>query len=206
MAGATLRQQRKWERNRALSLAAQELVAERGLENVTIDDIAAAAGVSVRTFFNHFAGKDDALVGVEPAALDELADELRRRPPEEGPVDALRAVVLSGIDTDGMLRRWELRNTLVRTYPSLLPRYLASMVQIEGALGAALADRLGVDQRTDPRPRTAVAAVLAALRAAIAWWWEESDRSLPLLDVLDRTYTTTMERAMGREIEVHDDR
>ena len=187
MVPESLRQQKKLETHRALSSAAQELVHERGLESVTIDEIAAAAGVSMRTFFNYFSGKDEAIVGVEPAVLGELADELRCRPAAEGPADALRAVLLA--DVHGMLRRWELRNELVRSYPGLLPRHLTSMVQVEEALAEALADRLGVDPTVDPSPRALVAAALAVVRATLAWWWEASDRATPLLEVLDRAYT-----------------
>lgn len=182
-----LRQVKQRETRRALSSAAQELVLERGLDDVTIEEIAAAAGVSVRTFANYFSGKDEAVVGVDAAMLGELADELRDRPQDERPTEALRAVLLA--DVDGMLRRWELRNELVRRYPALLPRYLASMVQVEEALAGALADRVGVDPSVDPSPRVLVASALAVLRATVAWCWEQPDRATPLLDVVERTFT-----------------
>jgi AcrR family transcriptional regulator len=189
MVSTGLRERKKWETHRALSLAAQELVHARGLERVTVEDIAAAAGVSERTFFNYFSGKDEALVGVEPTALATLADDLRRRPTTEGPAAALRAVLLAEVDPDGLLRRWKLRNELVRTYPQLLPRYLLSMVQVEEALTAALAERLGVDPSVDPQPRVLVAAALAVVRASLAWWWDVSDHRTPLLEVLEQSYS-----------------
>lgn len=182
-----MRTEKKWATRRALTTAAQELVLERGLDDVTVEEIAAAAGVSPRTFFNYFSGKDEALVGADPTALQSLADELRDRPASESPADALRAVMFD--DVDGMLRRWELRNQLVRSYPALLPRHLAAMVQVEDALAAALAARLRVDPDVDPGPRVLVAAALAVSRATLAWWWEQSDRTTPLADVLNRTYS-----------------
>jgi hypothetical protein len=83
-----------------------------------------------------------------------------------------------------MARRWQLRNGLVRRYPVLLPRHLATTVQVEEVLAGALAARWGRDLAVDPAPRIFVAAALAALRAALTWW-EESDRSTPLDAVFD---------------------
>jgi AcrR family transcriptional regulator len=179
-----LRERKKRETHRALSQAAHELVRERGLEHVTVEDIAAAADVSERTFFNYFSCKEEAVVGVEPGVLLEVADELRNRPANEGPVEALRGLLLND-ETDQMLRRWQMRNELVRRYPALLPRHLTTSIQVEEALAKALADRSGVDLAADPSPRILVAAALASIRAALAWW-EDTDRSVPVSDLLDR--------------------
>jgi AcrR family transcriptional regulator len=181
---AGLRERKKRDTHRALSQAAQDLVQERGLEHVTVDDIAAAADVSVRTFFNYFSCKEEAVVGVDQAVLDELADEVRRRPAGEMPIDTLRAVLLAEVASDAMVRRWQLRNELVRRYPALLPRHLATTIEVEEELARALAGRFGVDVAVDPAPRIFVAAALAALRAAFAWW-DESDRSRPIASVLE---------------------
>lgn len=180
-----LRARKKLETHRALSEAARRLVTERGFDAVTIEDIAAAAGVSVRTFANYFAGKDEAVVGVDPGVLEEIIEQLRERPADEHPVDSLRAVLLD--ETDDALRRWRLRNELASRHPELLPRFLAANVQVEVAATEAIATRLGRDPRTDPLPRTLVAATLAAVRAAVAWW-EESDRTTPWTTVVDLTF------------------
>lgn len=187
MEPAGRRERKKRETHRALCGAAQELVHERGLDEVTVEDIAEAADVSVRTFFNYFPCKEDALVGIDPDVLTELADEVRERPQHEQPAEALRAVLLGDVDPGEMLRRRQLRNDLAERYPALLPRHLASLIQIEVALAGAVADRMGVDAATDPVPRVLVAAVMAGVRAGLRWW-EESDRTEPLADVLDRAF------------------
>lgn len=179
-----LRERKKRDTYRSLSQAALELVEERGLDHVTVHDIAAAADVSVRTFFNYFSSKEEAVVGVEEGVLAEVVDDVRRRPPDEQPLDVLRAVLLTENDSTTIVRRWQLRNDLVRRYPALLPRYLAGTVQVEEALAGAFAARAGVDAGTDPGPRIFVATALAALRAALAWW-EESDQSTSLASVID---------------------
>lgn len=184
-----LRERKKQETTRALALAARQLVDERGLVDVTTEEIAAVANVSVRTFFNHFACKEQAVVGVDAGVLSELAEDLRGRPDDERPVDSLHAVLLAEVNADGWLRRWQLRNELVRRHPELLPHHLEAMVQVEQALADALADRLGADPGADPTPRVLVATALAVMRSTLAWWWEDSDRSIPLTDVLDGTFS-----------------
>lgn len=61
------------EKRNAIERAATDLVLAHGYEAVTVDMICGRAGVSQRTFFNHFKTKDAALLGPEPPAIDERA-------------------------------------------------------------------------------------------------------------------------------------
>ena len=183
----TMRDRMKRETNRALTRAAQDLVHERGAAHVTVDDIAAAAGVSVRTFFNYFTCKEAAIVGIPPEVLEALAAALRERPASEAPLQALRGVVLDQARLDDIQHRWMLRAELVQREPNLLPHYLAALTNLEAALVPPLAERMGSDPSTDPAPALLVAATLGALRAAAAYW-EQSDRSTPLLVVLEKAF------------------
>ena len=184
------RERKKLETHRALSTAARELALARGLDRLTVEDIADAADVSVRTFFNYFSCKEEALVGVEPAVLAELGAELRERPAGESPLEALKAVLASGVDDVAeAMRRWSLRTELVRRHPSLLPRHLAALAEIEAALVRALAARLGTDPVTDPFPAIAVAAAMGTLRAAVASW-EDAGRRGSLDAAVDAAFAT----------------
>src|ERR1700678_1751900 len=69
-------ERRRRRTQRALQNAAIALVGGRGLAGVTADDIAAAAGVSRRTFFNHFPTKAAALFDPDPADAERLAQLL----------------------------------------------------------------------------------------------------------------------------------
>ena len=75
-----LRERKKLATRLALHEAALRLVAERGLEHVSVDDIADRADVSPRTFFNYFPSKDDAVLGLDPEALAHQVDGLPRPP------------------------------------------------------------------------------------------------------------------------------
>src|SRR5215211_3463061 len=89
---AGLRERKKLATRLALHEAALRLVAERGLEHVSVDDIAARADVSPRTFFNYFPSKDDAVVGLDPAMPEQQAEAFLAQPADRTAVEAVRAV------------------------------------------------------------------------------------------------------------------
>src|SRR5690625_8011977 len=72
--------------------AALELVAERGLGGVTVEMIAERAGISPRTFFNHWATKEAALLGVVCTDAAGIGGALRARPAEEAATVAPREI------------------------------------------------------------------------------------------------------------------
>lgn len=67
----SLRERKRTDTFRSIHDAAAELVLERGMGSVTVDQIAQRAGVSQRTFFNYFPSKEDAVIGVRPPTLDD---------------------------------------------------------------------------------------------------------------------------------------
>ena len=78
-----------------LSLAAYDLVVEKGYDNVTLDDMAAAGGVSRSTFLRYFNTKDQAILVALKAYVERMADALRSRPSEEDDWAALRSAIES---------------------------------------------------------------------------------------------------------------
>ncbi len=78
---AGLRERKKLATRHALSTAAMRLAIERGLDNVLVEDIAEAAGVSARTFNNYFASKYEAICALQQDRATRIGDALRCRPP-----------------------------------------------------------------------------------------------------------------------------
>src|ERR1700710_576121 len=89
-----LRERNKLRTRQEIADATIRLAADRGLEHVTIEQIAAAADVAPRTFFRYFDSKEDALLADHPDRLELLREALQSRPPSEGPLTAVRAAIL----------------------------------------------------------------------------------------------------------------
>jgi AcrR family transcriptional regulator len=154
-----------------LEEAALALFCERGFDAVTVDDIAAAADVSRRTFFRYFASKEDVILSDHPKRLDELQAALDRRPADEPALTALRHAILSLAgslqeDREHMLRRFR----VVTTTPALEARSLCLQRNWEAAVTEMLAARMAVNPAKDLRPGVVAATAMAAMRVATASW------------------------------------
>jgi AcrR family transcriptional regulator len=169
--GAPGGRERKKARTRAdLATAARRLTFARGLEAVTIQQIVEAADVSTRTFFNYFRCKEAAVVGVEPGLVAELADSVRLRPLDEPPIVALTRALLENASGPDVAEGWAQRSELVRRHPTLLPRHLEAMSEVEEALTVAVAERMGTSVEDDLTPSVMVSAVVGVMRSTFAWW------------------------------------
>lgn len=189
----SLRERKKAETRVALASAALRLAVELGPERVTVDEIADAAGVSPRTFFNYFASKEDAILGNTSASTSRLVEHLALRPLTEPPLDALRAAMHASVDhLQADPDEWIARNRLVRGYPSLSIRYAARLAEVERELVLEIARRTGLDADRDPYPGVLAGAAMAAARVALTLWQERGPRgSLPALldEVFDQLMT-----------------
>jgi AcrR family transcriptional regulator len=172
------RDRKKQATRRALRNAALELVASRGFAHVTVEDIAEAADVSTRTFFNYFPSKESAVIGADPERIEDLRTSLLARPPHETPVEALRFVTVEyaaaideEVDDLGEGREaWFRRLCIVREDPDLLSAYCGHVTDLERSRVEALAERLGRDPAHDPYPALVTATVFAAARVAALYW------------------------------------
>ena len=166
-----LRERRKRLTAAELEAAAYRLFEERGFDNVTVDDIAAEADVSRRTFFRYFASKEDVLLADHFVQLARLREAMAARPPDEPIVTALRNALLSLTgDFEERKEMIIIRARLMRDTPSLQARSLVHQKLWEDAMQEMVADRLGVDPVKDLRPGVVSAATLAAMRVAFTNW------------------------------------
>ena len=166
-----LRERRKRLTAAELEAAAYRLFGARGFDAVTVDDIAAEADVSRRTFFRYFASKEDVLLADHFVQLARLREAMASRPADEPIVTALRNALLSL--TGDFEERKEMvitRAKLMRDTPSLQARSLVHQKLWEEAMQEMVATRLGVDPVKDLRPGVVAAAALAAMRVAFTNW------------------------------------
>jgi AcrR family transcriptional regulator len=183
-----LRERKKIAARRALQRAALELTAERGLEHVTVEDIAAAAGMSTRTFFNYFSSKEDALVAPDEHRLAQYTSRLIDRPADEAPLQALRAVLAEEMRAQSEdLDLLRLQMSVVEPDPALLPRLVGSFAAVERILAQAVAQRTGTDVDRDAYPMLLAAVATAAVRTALHLW-RTSDFQSSLPDLVDDAF------------------
>jgi len=144
-----LRERKRLATRRSIERSALALVAERGLDKVTVDEISHRADVSPRTFFNYFASKESALVGDAPELLDEAAvEEYISAGPEESPLRGLGPLIARATESDsGEIETQQLRRTLLKQYPELFARRMFAMKTFEEHLVTVVEARL---RRDDP--------------------------------------------------------
>jgi len=174
----SLRARKKLATRRLLRRAALELVAQRGFANVTVEDIAEAADVSPRTFFNYFPSKEAVLFSGDSDRDGVLRERVATLLPGQPAIDVLRVVLaedakesadeLRSLGGDPLA--WMRRMKVARTDPHIRAAHAAQMAAIERAITDGLAVRLGTDQETDPYPGVLAAAAVAVVRACLSFW------------------------------------
>lgn len=185
------RERKKQQTREALSWAALRLAVERGFGNVLVDDIAAEAGVSPRTFNNYFSSKAEAIVWRQLDRLRRIAELLRERPPDEPLWEAITAVVTLTFDHGDSLpdERWTTGVRFVLGEMDLQGELVKGGAAIERDCAVAIAERTGTDADHDLYPLLVAAAVGAAVRVASEQWLRiDPPVPLPTLlrDALDR--------------------
>jgi AcrR family transcriptional regulator len=162
-----LRERKKQATRKALRDAALRLALERGPDNVRVDDIAEAAGVSPRTYNNYFSSREQAIVAAVTAEREaRVAAAVAARP---------AAVRLAVAVTEAMVEQYtdpgdDARDALllITTRPSLRDAFLGTAAEIENPLTAVIAERIGdTGQHT---AQVLAASVAAAVRVALERW------------------------------------
>ena len=139
----TLRARKKAETWSAIHEAAAALAVRHGVEGTTVEAVAAAAGVSPRTFFNYFPAKEDAVLGMRAPSLDpELLDGFSLERDLLGQVSRLLLAVSRSAYAG---RDAERRRRLLQDHPSLGRRRHELMLEAEALVRHTLAELLARD-------------------------------------------------------------
>ena len=185
---AGLRERKKLATRSALHLAALQLVAERGLDEVSVDDIAERADVSPRTFFNYFPSKVDAVIGLDPDEPRRQVDAFLGRPGGESPVEAMRAVARQqAAEMSENTELWPLRLKVIDAHPAVLGRLAAAFGESEQVLAGAIAERTGTRVGIDAYPALLAGVAAAAMRTSLHRWFA-GDFTAALPDLVDEAW------------------
>ena len=161
----------------AIRAAALTLTKERGYAAMTVDDVAALAGVSRRTVFNHFSSKADLLVlapeAPEPQALEAFVNGTGTL------LEDLGALLASGAEAVESERGWLLSfPEIVRDNPEVERAIHERLRAVALSLIDAAGRRLGTAP-DDPRTRAVVALAMGIQRSSVDLWsgrahpWEQ---------------------------------
>jgi AcrR family transcriptional regulator len=157
-----------------LEAVALRLFEARGFD-ITVDEVAAEAQISVRTFYRYFPSKDDVLQVRIDRRSDALRLALAARPPDEPPLHSLRVAleeVVSAEDPE-LVRRW---TTVVAATPNVLRGVLGG-IQLKGqrVIAEFFAARLG--GASDALMPTMLAAAVGGMiqAAQTRWFFEGGD-------------------------------
>jgi AcrR family transcriptional regulator len=162
------------------------LFTEHGFDDTTVEQIAAAAGISARSFFRYFPTKEDVVIGdPHPYGLL-LQSSIEACPPDVPPWDALRkafGLLINAIHADPVLSLQA--SALMLTTPALRARHLEKQILWEELLVPNIVQRL----HGDPADRSLqahaiVSAALSCLDAALNEWSQNGTRN-PVENLLD---------------------
>lgn len=158
----------------AIRAAALTLTRDRGYAAMTIDDVAALAGVSRRTVFNHFSSKADLLVvGMEPpepASIEAFVSG------DGSLLEDLGDLLVAGAESVESERGWLLSfPEVVRDNPEVGRAIHERLRAIAASLAEAAGRRLGTTS-DDPRSRAVVALAMAIQRSAMDLWTDDGPR------------------------------
>jgi AcrR family transcriptional regulator len=172
----------------ALRRAAVVRFLAQGVEDTSAEQIASDAGVSLRTFYRHFASKHDLLFADYDAGLHWFRAALATRPPDEPIIESVQSAILAfPFDVGAVPQIAALRAQ------ELDPGRIAGAIrQVESDFAGAIEEHLtrsdSAATSTDQRMHITVTArcIAAAVFGAMEFWMLGDDRSLPELARLCR--------------------
>jgi AcrR family transcriptional regulator len=163
------RSRKRFATRRAISAVADRLFFERGFDNVTVDEIAAAADVGRMTVFNHFPRKEDMFFDRDEEGRETLRDALRQRDPSVAPLEALRLLAHQLVREQKPYVEFSVRSEsfieTVKGSETLKARARAIRGELEQLVAEVLSECVGRDQN-DPDAHLAAGLLMASWTVA----------------------------------------
>ena len=183
----------------ALRQAALVRFLAQGVEETSAEQIAADAGVSLRTFYRHFASKHDLLFADYDAGLQWFRAALAGRSPDEPIIDSVFSAIMASPYDDAALPKI----AMLRADELDRDRIVRHIRQVEADFAEAVEEHLTRDNPpepgTDGRMRLTVTArcIAAAVFGAMEVWMLGDQSSLPELQRLTRKALETVAHGIG---------
>jgi AcrR family transcriptional regulator len=180
-----LRERKRRETAKRIADVAIGLFIEKGYNETTLDDIAAEAGISRRTFFYYFKSKDDILLSMQSGMGDMLAAALRDEPQAKRPLEAMRDAVVKACalyPADDMMAM----DRIMRSSETVQARKQASYIQHERTLFTALREKWPEPERETALRLVAMMAI-GAIRLSLDALSREGGKR-PLADLLREAF------------------
>lgn len=170
-----------------ITLCAQRLTDERGLDGFTMDDLAAAAGVSRRTLFNHFPGKVDAVLGLFPTLDPAAVEVFCAGGPDHDLLTDLRTLVLPLLRPEMLEREVLARGKrIMLVNPRLIARAHECYAEISAQVVEHICTREG-EAFAAVRARVAVRVLAALFDSALEEYLD---------DPLERTFVAHFDESL----------
>jgi AcrR family transcriptional regulator len=192
-----LRERKREATRRRIAEEGLRLFLAGGYEATTLDAVAAAAGISRRTFFSYFASKDEILMALNEAFWETILADLARAIPGGPPLDAVRDVLVRHVSRytgDEM----QALDRLMRSSPALLASKPAAYARQERAMFEVLRRVWPAPGREEGLRVVAMLSVGAVRLAIDAWHRAGGDRS-------PAAYVTEVFESLRAEVEAGDD-
>jgi AcrR family transcriptional regulator len=181
----------------ALAEAAIRLFVEHGYDETTVEDIAAAAGVSPRTFFLHFPSKAAATFPDHEEHVVGFRAALAAQPPDREPLQHLRSVLLQGIRDQTASPMRKERYRLLERIPALADEDARTDRDYEQAIVEHLAAVWGTSTEARLRCEATAGVTMALVRAVlVAWGRDDVDAVAAMELVLSRTFGSPFETSL----------
>lgn len=186
-----LRERKRRQTQQRIAEVGQRLFLSKGYDSTTLDEIAAEAGISRRTFFSYFKSKDDIIFFWLDTDRASLIASLLKTSPDVPPLDAVRDVMVKHIaqyTTEQMIAV----DNLMLSSESLLARKQAHYAQQEQALFDALCEVWRQPERRAALRMVAMVSI-GAMKIALQAWREQTGQRKPatrfLRDAFDNLKT-----------------
>jgi AcrR family transcriptional regulator len=199
-----LRERKKLATRQALSVAAMRLAVAHGVDNVLVEDIAEAAGVSARTFNNYFGSKYEAICAVGFDRAMRIGAALREQPADMCLWTAITNAVMSeyGAADRAPDPDWMAGIRVVISTPALRGEYLKVQAMIQYSLAEAIAIRMGAAAAGSMFPRILAASVTGTVQAVMERWLRSDPPTA--LGPLMRRGLNELAAGMRRTLDTHE--